>query len=257
MRVRNEKQKKVALEAGRRLRKVLDAVISRIQQGVCTKDLDQLAYDLIIAGGDEPAFLNYRPSGAAVPFPATLCVSINEEMVHGVPSAERYVKEGDLVSVDCGLNHEGVFVDAACTVIVGDAGEQAKNLVEATRKALQYALVAARSGATTGDVGHAVETIALSHGYTVPPELGGHGVGASQHEDPFIPNIGDPGQGDVFQSGDMVAIEPIFSMGDSPHIALGADGFAYRTDDGSLSAHFEHTLIITDGTPLIVTGPMW
>ena len=244
-------------EAGKRLRGVLDAVRVLLVPGAVTKDLDQEAYRLIVDGGDTPAFLNYKPAGMQRAYPATLCVSLNDEIVHGVPTPETVLKEGDVISVDCGLSHKGFFVDAAFTTVVGQASSEALRLIEATRKALQYALVFARAGNTTGDVGSAVETVASEHGYTVPPELGGHGVGAAQHEDPFIPNIGDPGQGERFRAGEVVALEPIFLKGVDPRIVLGDDGFTYRSADGSLAAHFEHTLLITDEAPLILTGPMW
>ena len=254
--IKNEKQKDTLLAAGKRLREVLDAVSKQVVAGVSTKDLDKVAYTMIIEGGDTPAFLNYKPAGASHPFPATLCVSVNDEMVHGVPG-ERVIKDGDIVSIDCGLSREGMFVDAARTIIVGEGNTATKNLVEATRKALANALIIARAGARVGDIGNAIERVAEECGCTVIPELGGHGLGAAQHEDPFVPNIGNPGEGEELSEGEVVAIEPILSEGDDPRIKLGDDGFAYCTVDGSRAAHFEHTLMITTGTPIIATGPMW
>ena len=186
-----------------------------------------------------------------------LCVSVNDEVVHGIPKQETVFQEGDVVSVDCGLQHEGVFVDAACTVIVGNGDEQARALLEANKKALRYALVFARAGATTGDIGSAVESVAGEYGFVTPPELGGHGVGGAQHEDPFIPNIGDPGSGDMLQEGQVLAIEPIFFEGDNPHTAVSNDGFTYKTVSGKRSSHFEHTVLLTKGAPVLVTGEMW
>ena len=255
--ITDETQKEILLEAGKRLRTVLDAVREHIQPGVATIDLDRVAYTMITERGDTPTFLNYKPSGMKRGFPATLCVSLNDQMVHGVPNPETYVRDGDIISVDCGLCHRGIFVDAAYSMVVGDGDNRAHALVEATRNALKYAMVTIHAGATTGDFGSAVETVANENGYTVPPELGGHGVGAAQHESPFIPNVGDPGQGDTFCEGQVIAVEPIFSEGADPRIALGDDGFAYSAADGSRSAHFEHTLLVTTSAPVIVTGPMW
>ena len=255
--ITDEKQKAILLEAGRRLRGVLDTVREHITPGTTTKALDTLAHEMIVAGGDKPAFLNYQPGSMTVAFPATLCVSLNSEMVHGVPNPETVIQDGDIVSIDCGLEHNGVFVDAAYTVVVGEGDPRAHALIEAARKALQYALVVVRAGATTGDIGNAIETVAEEHRYTIPPELGGHGVGSAQHEDPFIPNIGNPGEGAMLRNGEVIAIEPIFSEGTDPQAVLGSDGFAYCTKDGARAAHFEHTVLVTDSTPVIVTGPMW
>ena len=255
--ITTEAEKAGLQEAGKRLREVLDTIRDLLVPGAVTADLDRKAYECIVKKGDTPAFLNYKPAGARRAFPATLCVSINNEIVHGIPTTETVIKEGDIVSIDCGLSHKGFFVDAAFSMIVGQGSREARALVEATRKALSYALIFARAGSTTGDIGNAVETVAFEHGFTVPPELGGHGVGAAQHEDPFIPNIGDPGQGEVFRDGEVVALEPIFLVGDDPRILLAEDEFTYCSADGSLAAHFEHTVLITNETPLIVTGPMW
>ena len=255
--ITNDTQKETLLEAGRRLRKVLDAVAENIVEGVSATELDKQAYTMIIEGGDKPAFLNYKPMGMKMAFPATLCVSLNHEMVHGIPKDTTILKDGDIVSIDCGLEHNGVFVDAACTRIVGKGDEKAKALVEATRKALQFAIVSATAGNTTGDIGSAVETVSKEHGFTIPPELGGHGLGNAQHEEPFIPNIGDPGEGSVLRDGEVIALEPIFSEGDDPRIAVGPDGFTYCTKDNARSAHFEHTILVTKEAPIVVTGPLW
>ena len=255
--ITNEEQKEVFVEAGRRLRAVLDDVSSRIKPGVSAADLDTRAHTMIVEAGDTPAFLNYKPEGASSAFPATLCVSVNDEMVHGTPDREKVIQDGDIVSIDCGLRHHGLLVDAACTVIAGTATAEARALVDATRSALRSALAVVRADVTTGDIGAAVETVANKHGYTIPPELGGHGIGTNLHEDPFIPNIGDPGEGDVLREGAAVAIEPIFSIGANPHIVQRNGEFAYRTADGARSAHFEHTILVMKEAPLIITGPMW
>lgn len=255
--IKSNTQKEKLLEAGKRLRFVLDTVIEKIKPGVTTQALDSDAHALIEKSGDIPAFLGFKPMGAPEKFPATLCTSVNDEIVHGIPNETTVLKEGDIVSVDCGLNHDGFFVDAACTVIVGEGDASAKQLVEATRKALKYALVFVRAGARIGDIGHAVETVANEHELSVPPDLGGHGIGASQHEDPFIPNIGDPDTGAVLEKGLVIAVEPIFTEGEDPRVKLASDKFTYKTADGSRSAHFEHTVIVTQEAPIVVTGSMW
>lgn len=256
--ITSESRREVLLEAGRRLRKVLDAVLAHVAVGVDAVFLDTFAHDMIVDGGDTPTFLGYRPLGSMKEYPATLCVSVNDEVVHGVPKTETVFQEGDIVSVDCGLQHGGMFVDSACTVIVGEGDTEARALLEANKKALRYALVFARVGATTGDVGSAIETVAEEYGFATPPELGGHGVGGAQHEAPFIPNIGDPGTGDRFQEGQVLAIEPILFEGKNPHVVVSEDdGFTYKTVSGERSSHFEHTVLVTKGAPVLVTGEMW
>ena len=255
--VTDDKQRETLRTAGKRLREVLDAVLARVAVGVDAKSLDGLAHTMITEGGDVPAFLGYQPLGMANPYPATLCVSVNDAVVHGVPAEGLVFQEGDVVSVDCGLQHNGVYVDAACTALVGEGDAEAQALLEANKKALRYALVFVRAGATTGDVGSAVETVAQEYGFAAPPELGGHGVGDAQHEEPFIPNIGDPGAGVALEEGMVLAIEPIFFEGDNPHIVTADDGFTYKTASGKRSSHFEHTVLVGDGAPELVTGPMW
>lgn len=250
-------QQRTLLDAGGRLRGILDAVARQIIPGTTTEALNNHAHTAIIKNDDTPSFLGYKPSGMSKGYPATLCVSVNSEVVHGVPKKETIIKEGDVVSIDCGLVHKGFFVDAACTVIAGAGDTKAKELLEATKKALRYALVFTRAGAKTGDIGSAVETVANEYGFVTPPELGGHGVGAAQHEDPFIPNMGDPNTGETLRKGQVVSIEPIFFEGADPRIVRTDDEFTYKTSDGSRSAHFEHTVIINEGAPTVVTGPMW
>ena len=259
--ITDDAQRQTLLEAGKRLRAVLDAVIGRVVAGVRATELDAFAHATIVEQGDTPTFLGYKPPGMKKKFPATLCVSVNDEVVHGIPKEETVFAAGDVVSVDCGLIHKGLFVDSACTVIVegGDKDKEADamRLLDANRKALRYALVFARAGATTGDIGSAIETVADEYTFATPPELGGHGIGEAQHEDPFIPNIGNPDGGEKLKKGQVVAIEPILFEGSDPRIKLADDGFTYKTTDGSRSAHFEHTVIITDTAPTIATGPMW
>ena len=252
-------QREILLVAGERLREVLNAVAKQVTPGTTTEELNRYAHTLVTENGDEPSFLGYKPSGASKGYPATLCVSINDEVVHGIPKKGTVIKEGDIVSIDCGLRHKEIFVDAACTVIAGntDNDTKAKELLEATKKALRYALVFVRAGAKTGDIGNAIETVANEYGFVTPPEIGGHGIGIAQHEEPFIPNMGDPGTGESLQEGQVISIEPIFFEGINPRITVTDDGFTYRTADGSRAAHFEHTVIVNKSTPTVATGPMW
>lgn len=244
-------------EAGRRLRAVLDSVVSLVEIGVSGSDLDARARDLIEKGGDTPSFLGYRPSDMARPFPASLCVSPDDAVVHGIPKNYPGIHDGIVLSLDCGLCHRGFFVDAATTVVVGTADKKATLLIEATKLALGRAIEIVSAGVRIGDVAAAISAVASEYGFSVPPNLGGHGVGAAQHEPPFIPNVGSPGTGDVLVEGQVLAIEPIFLEGHDPLVFLDSDKFTCRTVSGLRSAHFEHTIIVTKGRPVLVTGPMW
>ena len=252
--VRVQKERDIFTQAGAHLAQVLREVSEAAGPGVVTKDLDTLAYDRIISLGDTPAFLNYRPQPGDKPFPATLCVSVNEELVHGVPSP-RVLQEGDIVTFDCGLKHQGLFVDAAVTVGVGKISAQDQDLIDATYRAMQSGLVAARAGCSVSDVGAAIEQTALGRGFMVTPELGGHGIGHHPHEEPFIPNIGEEAFNDVLEEGHVIAIEPIVVSGGDPRIVRADDGFTYKSVDGKRGAHFEHTVIVNkDAPPTILTA---
>jgi methionyl aminopeptidase len=173
--------------------------------------------------------------------------------VHGIPNeTEKILKEGDIVSLDLGLIHKGLITDAAITVGVGKISKELETLLEVTQKALINGIKAAKGGKTTGDIGMAIEKIAIPHGYGVVEELSGHGVGYDVHEDPYIPNYGEAGKGDVLKPGMVLAIEPMFNIG-GRHVVLDSDNWTYRTRDGKPSAHFEHTVVITKGEPEILT----
>ena len=253
MRIRNEEELENLKVGGRRLADVLDMVLSEIKAGVNIRDLDKIAEDEINRLGDKPAFKGYKPSGADRPFPSTLCVSVNDEVVHGISNERDLIlKDGDIVSVDCGLIHNGFIVDAARTKHIGTISNRTKALITSTKAALLAAIENAKPGNTVGDIGHAIEEIAKENGFSIPPELGGHGVGREVHEEPFIPNIGDKGEGQVLKDGDVIAIEPIMFEGESFGIDLDEDGYTYRTQDGSLAAHFEETVVVGD-TPIVLT----
>ena len=239
-------------EGGKRLADVLYKVKDIIKPGVSTKDLDKYAEKLIRDMGDVPAFLNYRPEGASSPFPASLCVSVNEEIVHGIPKADRILKEGDIVSIDLGLNHKGLFTDMAITVPVGEIPPSSKKLLEVTEKALQIGIDAARVGNRTGDIGFAIESFVRPHKYGIVEVLSGHGVGKAIHEDPYIPNFGKKGTGAKLVPGMVIALEPMLNAG-TKNVAIEADDWTFRTADRKRSAHFENTILITDGDPEILT----
>jgi methionyl aminopeptidase len=203
--------------------------------------------------GDESAFLNYKPKGARRPFPASLCVSINDEIVHGIPNEHpKILKEGDIVSIDLGLRHGNLITDHAITVPVGKVSPEAKKLLEVTKKSLEVAIAAAKPGKKTGDIGYAIEKYVRPHGFGIVEELAGHGVGYSVHEDPFVPNFGVPNEGAPLRPGMVLAIEPMLTLG-GPNIVVDKDGYTILTEDGTLAAHFEHTIVITEKGAEILT----
>lgn len=238
-------------EGGKRLGCVLSAIREAIRPGVTTNDLDNLAEKMIRDMGDEPAFLNYKPDGAHTAYPGTLCVSVNDEIVHGIAS-DRVINEGDIVSIDTGIKHKGLFTDSAITVPVGKIDEVAKKLIAATEGALVVGIAAARAGNTVGDIGYAIEKYVKENGFVVVEELGGHGVGYCQHEEPHIANYGTRGQGLRLRPGMVIALEPIVNEG-TRFIKLMPDGYTYVTKDHKRSAHFEHTILITDGGAEVLT----
>jgi methionyl aminopeptidase len=238
---------------GKRLARILQLLAADVRPGARTDELDTRAEQLIRDGGDVPAFLNYQPEGASRPYPATLCLSINDEIVHGIPTEHpRTIRDGDIVSLDLGLIHDGLVVDAALTVGAGKLDEGGARLLQATEEALAAGISAARPGNTIGDIGASVEAIAEKWGYRTPYELGGHGVGRSVHEDPHIPNFGDPGTGERIVEGMVLALEPMLTEG-SDEIVLGDDGYTFKTADGSRAAHFEHTVFVTKNGAEVIT----
>lgn len=240
-------------EGGRRLGNILSEVGKAVRPGVTTGELDALARSLIEKSGDTAAFLGYQPWGASFPYPAALCVSVNNEVVHGIPGDEA-LKEGDIVSLDLGLVHEGLITDAAITLPVGNIDEDVAKLIDATREALKKGIAAIRPGAFIGDIGKAIEGYATPLGYGIVSELGGHGVGHAVHEEPYIPNIRTKGNGPKIKEGMVLAIEPMLNLG-SPDVYLNKDGYTFKTRDGSWSAHFEHTVIVGGKGAEVITLP--
>lgn len=224
-------------QANRIVHQVLEAVGKRIAPGVTPLELDRLADQVIRGAGAVPAFLNYRG------YPATLCISINDVIVHGIPN-EVPLAEGDIVGIDCGVLYKGYYGDAARTFAVGRIDEEARRLLQVTEEALNLAVQQVKPGARLSDIGHAVQQHAEKHGYSVVREFSGHGIGTSLHEDPQVPNFGHPGRGPKLRPGLVLAIEPMVNVGSSG-VKVDPDGWTARTQDGSLSAHFEYSVAVT------------
>jgi methionyl aminopeptidase len=253
MTIKNDEQRANLIEGGKRLAAVLQALKEKVAPGVTAEELDDLAEKIIRDGGDEPCFLGYTPEGANRPYPATLCVSINNEVVHGIPNESvKVLKEGDIVGLDLGLTHNGVIVDAAITVPVGEVDEITKKLLTATEQALTSGIKQAKVGNRIGDISSAIQKEIEEAGFKVVRELGGHGVGDHVHEEPFIPNFGHAGTGPELVEGMVLALEPISTAGKAS-VVLSPDGYTYRTKDGSRSAHFEHTILIEKAGARIIT----
>lgn len=249
--IKTEDEIAILREGGKRLAWILCTLRDAIKPGVTTGELDALAERLMRDGGDEPAFLNYTPEGVPVPFPGSLCISVNDEIVHGI-GGKRVLQEGDIVGIDTGIKHKGLYTDSALTVPVGEIDETAKKLISATEEALTAGISVARAGNTIGDIGHAIEKYVKAQGFVVVEELGGHGVGYKQHEDPHISNYGEKGKGFKLKAGMVLALEPIVNEG-TRYIKLMPDHYTYVTRDGKRSAHFEHTILITNGPAEILT----
>ena len=227
---------------------VLARLEAAVAPGVTTADLDRLAEQLVRDAGAEPAFKGYRG------YPATLCASVNEEVVHGIPSASRALREGDIVSLDMGVRLGGFYGDSAVTVPVGRVPEATTALLRVTREALDRAIAAVRVGGRLSDIGHAVQEWVERHGFSIVREFVGHGIGERLHEEPQIPNYGPPGRGPKLTEGMVLAIEPMVAQG-RPATRVLADGWTAVTRDGSLAAHFEHTVAVTGAGPLVLSEP--
>lgn len=233
--------------ANRFVAQVLAELEAAVEPGVTTEELDRMAERLVRAGGAEPAFKGYRG------FPATLCASVNEEVVHGIPSAARALKKGDIISLDVGVKLNGYYGDSAVTVAVGQVSSEAGRLMQVTSESLDRAISQVRVGGRLSDIGHAVQQWVESHGFSVVREFVGHGIGEKLHEDPQIPNYGQPGRGPKLVEGMVLAIEPMVAMG-RPETRVLRDGWTAVTRDGSLAAHFEHTVAVTSEGPLVLTA---
>ena len=242
-------------QSGHIVRQVLDHVRGLVAPGVTTMDLERAAEKKIKDLGAKPAFKGYYD------YPCVLCTSVNSEIVHGIPSAKRKLREGDIVSIDFGMEVDGYYGDSAVTVAVGNISPELKKLLDVTRESLDRAIDKMRPGKRLGDVGHAVQSWVEQNGYSVVREFVGHGIGTRMHDEPNLPNYGEPGRGPRLQEGMVIAVEPMVNAG-RPEVQMRGEWVA-ETADGSASAHFEHTVAVTADGPWIltrpkdVTGPSW
>ena len=243
--IKSDRQIAVMRQAGRMVAAVLRLLSQQARPGMKTKELDDIASREITRMGAEPSFKGYHG------FPATLCVSLNDEIVHGIPG-ERVIREGDIMALDFGAIYRGFQADAALTVGIGEISSQASQLIGTTEGALEAGIAAARAGARLGEVSAAIQRYAESRGYSIVREYTGHGIGRDMHEEPQIPNFGFPGTGPVLKRGMTIALEPMVNIGDW-RTRLGEDRWTVFTADGSLSAHFEHTIARTDNEAEVLT----
>ncbi len=249
--IKTPEQIEILREGGKRLARILEQVVEMVKPGISTQDLDDYAFKLIKDGGDKPAFLHYRSRPSDAPFPSVLCTSVNNEVVHSPSRKDKILKEGDIISIDIGLEHKGLFTDHAVTVPVGNISKASRDLINITHEALMVGIEAAKYGNTTGDIGYAIEKF-IGKDYGIVRVLAGHGVGVKVHEDPFIPNFGKQGKGEKLVPNMVVALEPMVNIG-RDEVITDSDGFTVKTADGSRSAHFEHTILITGGDAEVLT----
>lgn len=240
--------------AGRVVAHALAAVRKTARVGTSLLDLDRVAREVLREAGASSPFLGYRPRFAPVPFPAVICASVNDAIVHGIPGDYR-LRDGDLVSIDCGAQLGGWAGDAAVSFTVGRARPADLRLIETAEAALAAGIAAAVPGNRIGDIAHAIGTICRTAGYGIPDGFGGHGIGRRMHEDPGVPNEGPPGRGMELRPGMVLAIEPMLTAGGTDDYTCDGDGWTLRTTDGSRAAHAEHTVAITADGPRILTTP--
>jgi methionyl aminopeptidase len=252
--IKTAKEIETMREGGKRHARILRELAALVHPGVSSQALEDEARVLIEREGGTAAFLNYKPYGAKTPFPAALCLSVNDEVVHGIPNGKmpKILKDGDIVSLDLGFTYKGLITDAAVTVAVGKIDAASKRLLSKTEEALYAGITSAKAGKKTGDVGFAIQVIGDKADFGIVDMLSGHGVGRHVHEDPYVPNFGTKGKGETLVAGMTIAIEPMFNLG-TKDIVLDKDGYTYRTEDGARSAHFEHTILITEKGAEILT----
>ena len=240
-------------QAGQIVAQTLSAVSAAAQPGVRLSELDKIAADLITRSGATSSFLGYHPSWAPSPYPGVVCLSVNDVIVHGVPSGRR-LQAGDLLSIDCAVSVSGYHADAAITIGVGEIDAASRRLADTACGALNAAIAQAVAGNRLGDVSHAVEAVSREAGYGIPIGYGGHGIGRAMHEEPHVPNTGTPGRGLVLREGLVLAIEPMLIAGGHDENRRAQDGWSVHTSDGSRAAHWEHTLAITSNGPRVLTS---
>lgn len=269
-------------KGGKRLAAILNHVVTMVRAGITTAKLDALAEKLILESGGKPSFKGYRIKGMGIPYPATMCISINEEVVHGIPRTDRVLKEGDIVGLDIGMwwpadagasgswlpafgniqkdsqaasrkPQTALATDMAVTIGIGNISKEAQRLINATRESLDIGIAQVKPGATVGDVGHAIEKFLKKNNLGIIRDLAGHGVGYELHEEPLIPNYGKAGTGAELKEGMVIAIEPMATLGDW-RVVLAGDQWTFKTIDNSLGAHFEHTMAVTKDGVEVLTG---
>lgn len=256
MKIKDKEDIKTMKEGGEILAKILRKISGEVKPGITTNHLEKLARELVLSYGVESSFLGFEG------YPAVLCTSVNEEIVHGVPS-DRTLKDGDVLKLDMGIKHKGFHTDSAITILIDEVvhnsditpldGVSPKKLISVTREALEVGISQAKAGNTTGDIGAAVQEFVCKNGFEVIQDLVGHGIGEELHEWPQVPNFGKRGQGDKLEVGLVIAIEPMVVTG-KKRTKIGKDGFSYITADKGLAAHFEHTVAITEKGPYILTN---
>lgn len=244
--IKTEKEIKLMQESGRILAKVLQELESLIRPGISTLEIDKICHEIIKGYGCIPSFLNYNG------YPASLCISVNEEVVHGIPDKEHILREGDIVSLDCGVIYEGYHSDAARTVPVGEISEEAKKLIEVTKQSFYEGIKFAKAGKHLHEISEAIQTYVESFGFSVVRDLVGHGIGRNLHEEPQVPNFKQRNRGPKLAPGMTLAIEPMVNAGRYDVYWLD-NNWTVVTEDGSLSAHYENTVLITEGEPKILT----
>jgi len=243
--IKTPEEIEVMAQAGQILAKIIRQLKAKVEPGLTTEELDKLAEELILKSGAKPAFKGYRG------FPASLCVSLNEQIVHAAPS-KRELKEGDILSLDLGIIYQGFYSDMAVTLSIGSVSPETLKLIQATKKALRKAIARVKPGKAIGDISFAIQKHIEADGFQVVRQLCGHGIGRQLHERPDIPNSGQRHKGEILKTGMVLALEPMAVIG-QPKIKKAQDGFGYQTADNSLSAHFEHTVAVTEKGPRILT----
>ncbi|PIY96340.1 MAG: type I methionyl aminopeptidase [Candidatus Kerfeldbacteria bacterium CG_4_10_14_0_8_um_filter_42_10] len=242
--IKNSREIEIMREGGRILATVLKKVVKAAKPGISTKELDLLAEKLIRQLGGEPAFLGYQSHFEGDPYPASICTSVNEEVVHTIPSANRILKKGDIIGIDAGVRYKGFCTDMARTVGIGGIYSEKEKLIQVTKKALSLGIKKVKAGRHTGDIGAAIQKYVEQQGFSVVTQLVGHGIGKNVHEEPRIPNFGEPHTGTELKEGMTIAIEPMVNIGGS-EVKTASDGWKIVTNDNSLSAHFEDTVAVT------------
>lgn len=246
IKIKSQEEIEIMREAGRITRDTLKVVENSIRVGISTKELDKIAFDFIKSQNATPSFKNYCG------YPATICASVNDTIVHGIPSNDIILKEGDIISIDVGAKYKGFHGDAARTFPVGKIDAKAKRLIKITEQSFFEGIKDLKSGAFVGDISHRVQTFVEKNGYSIVRELVGHGVGRQMHEDPMVPNYGKAGSGPRLNANCVIAIEPMVNMGER-YVKFMPDGWTCKTKDGLPSAHYENTVLITDDGVEILT----